>query len=128
MLKSSSAVTNQNAGGSRTARIVIALQMAFCLSLLVGAGLLVRTMRNLQNTPLGLRTQGMVVFGINPQQTHSLDEGVAFYQLLLSRLRALPGVEAASLAQNRPGSGWSNNDGAPRLMDTRRRILRASRV
>ncbi len=115
VLKSSSAVTNQNAGGSRTARIVIALQMAFCLSLLVGAGLLVRTMRNLQNTPLGLRTQGMVVFGINPQQTHSLDEGVAFYQLLLSRLRALPGVEAASLAQNRPGSGWSNNDGAPTI-------------
>lgn len=111
VLKSSSAVTNQSVGGSRSARIVIALQMAFCLSLLVGAGLLVRTLRNLQNTPLGLHTQGLVVFGINPQQMHSLDEGVAFYQLLLSHLRALPGVEAVSLAENRPGSGWSNNNG-----------------
>jgi predicted permease len=115
VLKSSSAVTNQNAGRSRSNSIVIALQMAFCLGLLVGAGLLVRTLRNLQNTPLGLRTQGMVVFGINPQHTKNLDEGVAFYQLLLSRLRALPGVEAVSLAENRPGSGWSNNDGAPTI-------------
>jgi predicted permease len=115
VLKSSSAVTNQNVGGSRSARIVIALQMAFCLSLLVGAGLLVRTLRNLQNTPLGMQTEGLVVFGINPQQTHTLDEGVTFYQQLLSRLRALPGVEAVSLAGNRPGSGWSNNNGAPQI-------------
>jgi predicted permease len=57
-----------------------------------------------------MRTQGLVVFGINPQRTHNLDEGVAFYQQLLTRLRALPGVEAASLAGNRPGSGWSNNN------------------
>lgn len=115
VLKSSSAVTNQNAGSSRSNSIVIALQMAFCLSLLVGAGLLVRTLRNLQNTPLGFRTHGLVVFGINPQRTHTLDEGVAFYQLLLSRLRALPGVESVSLAGNRPGSGWSNNNSAPQI-------------
>jgi predicted permease len=114
-LKSASAVTNQNARSSRSNSIVIALQMAFCLGLLVGAGLLVRTMRNLQNTPLGLRTQGLVVFGINPQRTHNLDEGAAFYQQLLTRLRALPAVEAVSLAGNRPGSGWSNNNGAPQI-------------
>jgi predicted permease len=115
VLKSASAVTNQSVGGSRSARIVIALQMAFCLSLLVGAGLLVRTLRNLENTPLGFHPGGLVVFGIRPQQTHTADEGIAFYQLLLSRLRALPGVESVSLAENRPGSGWSNNNGAPQI-------------
>jgi predicted permease len=115
VLKSASAVTNQSVGGSRSARIVIALQMAFCLSLLVGAGLLVRTLRNLENTPLGFRPGGLVVFGINPQHTQTPDEGIAFYQLLLSRLRALPGVESVSLAENRPGSGWSNNNGAPQI-------------
>jgi predicted permease len=112
VLKSSSAVTDQNVGGSRSARIVIALQMAFCLSLLVGAGLLVRTLRNLQDTPLGFRASGLVVFGINPQQARTLDERIAFYQLLVSRLRLLSGVESVSLAENRPGSGWSNNNGA----------------
>jgi predicted permease len=111
VLKSSSAVANQTAGNSRSARIVVALQMALCLSLLVGAGLLVHTLRNLKNTPLGMRTGGLVVFGVNPQQTRSFQESVAFYQLLLSRLRALPGVASASLVQNRPGSGWSDNNG-----------------
>jgi predicted permease len=115
VLKSSSAVTNQSVGNSRSARIVIALQMAFCLGLLVGAGLLVRTLRNLENTPLGFRPGGLVVFGIHPQGTHTSDEGIAFYQLLLSRLRALPGVESVSLAENRPGSGWSNNNSAPQI-------------
>ncbi len=115
VLKSSSAVTNQSVGNSRSARIVIALQMAFCLSLLVGAGLLVRTLRNLENTPLGFRPGGLVVFGINPQRTHTPDDGFAFYQLLLSRLRSLPGVESVSLAGNRPGSGWSNNNSAPQI-------------
>jgi predicted permease len=115
VLKSSSALTNQTSGSSRRSRVVVALQMAFCLSLLVGAGLLVRTLRNLENTPLGLRTQGLVVFGMNPQRTHTLNDGVAFYQLLLSRLRSLPGVESVSLAGNRPGSGWSNNNSAPQI-------------
>ena len=32
--------------------------------------------------------------------------------LLLARLRVLPGVESASLVENRPGTGWSNNDRA----------------
>lgn len=113
VLKSASAVTNQSAGKSRTARIIVAAQMALCLSLLVGAGLLVRTLRNLQNTPLGLRTSGLVVFGINPQQARTSEESIAFYRLLLSRLRALPGVEAVSLAENRPGSGWSSNNEVP---------------
>ena len=111
VLKSASAVTNQSAGNSRSARIVIALQMAFCLSLLVGAGLLVRTLRNIENTPLGFRAGGLVAFGVNPQHTRTPEEGITFYQLLLSRLRALPGVEAVSLAENRPGSGWSDNNG-----------------
>jgi predicted permease len=110
VLKSASAVTNQSAGNSRSARIIVAAQMALCLSLLVGASLLVRTLRNLQNTPLGIQASGLVVFGINPQQAHTLDERIAFYHLLLSRLRALPGVESVSVAENRPGSGWSNNN------------------
>jgi predicted permease len=83
--------------------------MALCVVLLVGAGLLVRTLRNLQNTPLGMRTDGLVVFGINPQNVHSFQEGVTFYQELTRRLRVLPGVESVALMDMRPGSGWSNN-------------------
>jgi predicted permease len=86
--------------------------MALCVVLLVGAGLLIRTMRNLENIPLGLRTDGLVVFGVNPQRTHSAPEEVAFYHELLRRLRVLPGVEGAAVMNNRLGSGWSSNNNA----------------
>jgi predicted permease len=93
-------------------RSLVAVQVGLCLVLLVGAGLLGRTLRNLELIPLGMRTptQSLMVFGLSPQhrlQSHA--ETVQFYQALLRRLRALPGVEAATLMENRIGSGWSNN-------------------
>jgi predicted permease len=87
--------------------------MSLCLVLLVGAGLLVRTLRNLETANLGLRAPGLLVFGITPPQTaHTDSEVLRFYHTLLDRLRALPGVESATLMQNRIGSGWSNNSDA----------------
>ena len=40
--------------------------MTLCVVLLVGAGLLIRTLRNLENTPLGMEVDGLVVFGVKP--------------------------------------------------------------
>lgn len=111
-LKSSGAAAEQDKHKSRFGRIVVASQMAICIVLLVAAGLLLRTLRNLENVPLGMRTQGLLVFGINPQGLHSSQETIEFYQTLLARLRPLPGVESVTLVDNRPGAGWSNNDTA----------------
>jgi predicted permease len=108
VLKTSSATSNTDAGKTRTGRIEVALQMALCLVLLVGGGLLVSTLRNLENIPLGMRIQGLVVFGIKPT-VHSTPEAVTFYQTLTSRLRALPGVESATVMEERLGS-WSSNN------------------
>jgi predicted permease len=110
VLKTSSATANTDAGKARTSRIIVALQMALCLVLLVGGGLLIRTLRNLQNIPLGMRAEGLLVFGINPQNVHSFDESVIFYQELMNKLRILPGVESVTIMENRVGSGWSNNN------------------
>jgi predicted permease len=107
-LKTSSATSNTDAGKSRTARVVVALQMALCLVLLVGGGLLVRTLQNLENIDLGFSTQGLVVFAVNPHIT-SLTQGRSFYQALMDRLRVLPGVEAVTVMEERLGSGWSDN-------------------
>jgi predicted permease len=111
-LKSTGTAAAQDKHKSRVGRIVVAMQMAMCVVLLVAAGLLLRTLRNLENVPLGMRTQGLLVFGINPQGLHSNQEAIHFYQTLLARLRVLPGVESVSLAGNRPGAGWSNNNSA----------------
>ena len=56
-LKTSAATSNTDAGKSRAGKIIVALQMALCVVLLVGGGLLVRTLRNLENTPLGMRVR-----------------------------------------------------------------------
>ncbi len=67
-----------------------------------------RTMRNLENTPLGMRVDGLVVFGVKPE-FKSVPEGVAFYQELIRKLRRLPGVESVTIMEERIGSGWSDN-------------------
>ena len=107
-LKTSSATSHADAGKSRTGRLIVVLQMTLCLVLLVGAGLLIRTLRNLENTPLGFNVKGLVVFGVNPD-VPSLPQGRAFYRELIATLRSLPGVESVTVMEERIGSGWSDN-------------------
>jgi predicted permease len=113
VLKTSTATANVDKGKARSSRMVVAVQMALCLTLLAGAGLLLRTLRNLETLPLGLRTEGLVVFGLNPQTAHTNAEAIAFYDQLIARLRALPGVRGVTVMENRIGSGWSNNNSVP---------------
>ena len=109
-LKTSSATTHQDRNKHRTGQLVIAFQMALCLVLLIAAGLLVRTLRNLEDVNLGMHANGLIVFGVNPQQhATTRDQAIQFYQSLLQRMRTLPGVESATLMSNRIGSGWSSN-------------------
>jgi predicted permease len=109
VLKTSSATSYADAGKTRTGKIIVALQMALCVVLLVGGGLLVGTLRNLKGVSLGFPADGLVVFGVNPQNIHSVPEGTAFYRELMSKLRVLPGVESVTIMAERLGSGWSNN-------------------
>jgi predicted permease len=107
-LRTSAAASRTDAGKSRASRIIVALQMTLCVVLLVGGGLLVRTLRNLENTPLGMRVHGLVVFGVKPN-IQSVPEGVAFYRELMNKLRLLPGVESVTIMEERLGSWASDN-------------------
>jgi predicted permease len=109
VLKTSAATSNTDAGKTRVGKIVVALQMALCVVLLVGGGLLIRTLRNLQHISLGFSTDGLVVFGVNPQNIHSVPEGISFYQELMRKLRALPGVDSVTIMEERLGS-WSSDN------------------
>ena len=104
-----SVAAHQTKGQLRGGQIAVALQTSLCLALLVAAGLLFQTLRNLQDANLGLRASGLLVFGISPQNTNSDAEAIRFYRDLLPRLRGLPGVEAATMMRWRIGSGWSGN-------------------
>jgi predicted permease len=78
---------------------LVASQVALCLVLLVGAGLFLRTLRNLTEFDPGFdRDHILTVWldthmgGYKPQQLSSL------YQRLVERVEAIPGVRSASLA------------------------------
>ncbi|MFZ1944600.1 MAG: ABC transporter permease [Acidobacteriaceae bacterium] len=108
-IKTSAATSHADAGKSQMRRIIVALQMTMCVVLLVGAGLLIRTLSNLENTPLGMRVDGLVIFGVKPN-IPSVPQGRNFYRDLLTRLRQLPGVESVTVSEERLGSWWSDNN------------------
>jgi predicted permease len=112
VLKTTAPAAGRDRRKLQAGRVVVAMQMAVCLTLLFGAGLFGRTLRNLQNVDLGIRADGLVAFGINPQQrVHSDEEAISFYENVLDRMRSLPGVQVATLVHHRPGTGWSSNAG-----------------
>jgi predicted permease len=110
VLRATAKNITQGSHRSLAGRIVMSSQVAICLLLLTAAGLLLRTLRNYETQDLGMRVDGLLVFGVTPMRAHSAQETVAFYRTLLDRFRSLPGVESATLMDNRIGSGWSNNN------------------
>ena len=107
VLRSTASNTTAHRGRVLGGRIVLAAQMAICLVLLMAGGLLLRTLKNYASQNLGMQTEGLLVFGVTPQ--NQTDPHI-FYRELLERLSATPGVVSASTVENRPGSGWSNNN------------------
>jgi predicted permease len=107
VLRSSATNVTESRARAMGGRAVLAAQMAVCLVLLMAAGLLLRTLRNYATQQLGMDMQGLLVFGVTPQ---GKGDTLQFYRTLMDKVRALPGVESVSMAENRPGSGWSNNN------------------
>jgi predicted permease len=79
---------------------LIVTQVALSLLLLVGAGVFLRSLQNLQRVNLGFNQENLLVFRLRPQQGGYKDERLAqFYQQLLARLDNLPGVRAATFGR-----------------------------
>jgi hypothetical protein len=92
------------------ARKLLTAQVALSLMLLVGAGLLVRSLRNLATTDLGLARENLVLMRVDPSLSKSVRDRREFWIQLTERLSALPGVRSVSLA----GDAVFGNDGYAR--------------
>jgi macrolide transport system ATP-binding/permease protein len=98
---------------------LVVAQVALSVVVLVGAGLLVRTLHKLQTLDPGFDTQNVLLFGINPSLAGYKDrQTVELYRQLQERFEALPGVVSASYSEDALLSGsWSASDvhldGAP---------------
>ena len=85
---------------SRLSKGLIIAQVALSLLLLVGAGLFIRTLYNLQRVNLGFNQENLLLFRLQPQQNGYKDERlVQFYQQLVARLDNLPDVRSATFAR-----------------------------
>jgi len=88
-------------------------EVAAALMLLVGAGLLIRSFMRLQQVNTGLRPENVLTMKITlPEAKYKTKESaVAFYDQVLERVSALPGVETAGLINILPIQqyGWNGN-------------------
>jgi predicted permease len=76
-------------------RICVALQIGLSLLLLVGAGLFVRTIRNLRTVNTGIQIDHLVTFSVNPMFSgYNFAQAAAVRQRILDSLGALPGVRS----------------------------------
>ncbi len=74
-------------------RGLVVMQIALSLVLLIGAGLFVRTLVNLQRTDPGFNTKNLLLFNVSPLLNGYQDERLAqFYDRMTERLEALPGA------------------------------------
>jgi putative ABC transport system permease protein len=102
---------NVMAAGRRFRRGLIAVEVALALMLLTGGGLLLQTFVHLRATNLGFDPDNVLVGFVNPPGAGGYDtreKHRAFYDQVLERARALPGVRRAALASVLPLSGDSD--------------------
>jgi predicted permease len=100
-----------HAGGRRGAMVgksLVTVQMAFCLLLLVVAGLFMRSMQALAQTDVGFDRDRLLVARMDVRSMgYSGEQRQALYDRVIERLRRVPGVEAVSASLNGPlGTSW----------------------
>jgi predicted permease len=85
---------------SLLSRGLVVVQVALSLVLLVGAGLFVRTLLNLQRVDPGFNTQNLLLFEVQPGLSGYKDEKLRqVYQQISERLEAVPGVQAVTFSR-----------------------------
>ncbi|MGH9765493.1 MAG: ADOP family duplicated permease, partial [Blastocatellia bacterium] len=82
-------------------RALVVLQVALSAVLLIGAGLLTQSLRNLENQQFGFQTQGRLMVGVD-MPSYPLDKLGVIYKRLEERLAGMPGVASASFALYSP--------------------------
>jgi len=85
---------------SLLSRGLVVVQVALSLLLLVGAGLFVRTLLNLQRIDPGFNTQNLLLFGVQPSLIGYKDEKLRqLYQQISERMETVPGVQAVTFSR-----------------------------
>jgi predicted permease len=94
--RGSSAYTRSLLGKS-----LVVAQVSMSVLLLIGAGLLIRTLRNLQKVETGFNTSNLLLFNVDPKLIGYKDDKLAaLYQQMFDRLEAVPGVQSVTFSRH----------------------------
>ena len=102
--------TDADSGGNRTRSVLVVSEVALSLVLLIGAGLMIRSLSRLRNVDPGLDSHNVLTmsFALSSTKYNKPIQQIGFYDQLLQRVRALPGVVAAGAIDSLPlGGGGS---------------------
>ena len=102
--------TDRGAVGGAALRmrgLLVTAEVAVAMLLLVGAGLLIRSFSRLSNVAPGFQTESLLIADVplSPTAHRDAAERMAFFDRVLERLRALPGVKAVGATSLLPASG-----------------------
>jgi len=95
-------------------RVLLTVEVGLTVVLLTGAGLLLKSYERLRGTDVGCATENVLTMRIGLPGARYKTPGPApvnFFDTMLARVRALPGVDQAGLATAVPGQGWWEDDG-----------------
>jgi predicted permease len=111
MLREEARGASEGHRSRRLRGILVAGQIALCVSLLAATGLLARSLWALTAKPLGFDPDGVLTAAVElPPGAYSADDArLRFYQQFEERLRALPGVTGVATASAPPGAVTSRN-------------------
>jgi putative ABC transport system permease protein len=98
-------------GNVRMRAMLVVAEMALAVMLLAGAGLLIKSFGRLQGVDPGFRPEETLSFELSlpPTKYSEQTQIVSFYDRLVERMRALPGVQAAGGVMGLPLSGLGFN-------------------
>ena len=92
-------------------RLLLSAEVGLTVVLLVGAGLLLKSFEHLRSSDLGVPVDNVLTLHLElPGARYKQDEQkMAFFEQLIARVRALPGVSSAGLVSAAPGEGWNGD-------------------
>ena len=92
-------------------RGLLVVEVTLTVVLLVAAGMLLRSYDRLRNTDLGVPADNLLTLTVSLPDARYGDgpKAAAFFEQLILRVRALPGVQAAGLTSRAPGQGWGGD-------------------
>ena len=102
--------TDSDSSGSRVRSTLLVAEIALSLMLLVGAGLMIRTLWVLQTVNPGFDPHNVLTgrLGVAGNRFESPAKEIEFINRMLGKVRSLPGVDAAGVVDSLPTQGGSN--------------------